>query len=124
MSTAIARRAPQRSGLLNAPLPNWSRTFVFVTPDEEFGLNGHADILAKREQHRQLLFRIFNDLRRQARDSEDFELHRFVGEAYQTYLRSFLDADERRLIDAEEQIASLQAELNEWRRGIRRRDPC
>lgn len=46
-----------------------------------------SDILNKQEASRQALFRIYQDLRRQAQDSEDYELHRLVGEAYTTLSR-------------------------------------
>lgn len=76
--------------------------------------------LEKAELGRRALFRIYNDLRREARDSEDFELHRLVGEAYQAFMRSWLTDDERRVVDLENEVASLRAELHQWRTGIKR----
>ena len=82
-----------------------------------------AEKLEVKDLSRQALFRIYLDLRRQAQDSEDFELHRLVGEAYQVYLRSFLNSDERRFIDLENEIAELRAELTQWRQGTKRSRP-
>ena len=77
------------------------------------------DIRERPETGRQALFRAYNDLRRQAVDSEDFELHRLVGEAYVALMRSFLLPCERALLDAQDEIAALQSELAAWRRGER-----
>lgn len=77
------------------------------------------EVRDRQETGRQALFRAYNDLRRQAVDSEDFELHRLVGEAYVALMRSFLTADERALLDAQDEIAMLRAELSAWRRGER-----
>lgn len=79
-----------------------------------------SEILERQERKRRELFQIYVDLRRQAAPSEDFELHRLAAEAYKAFMRSFLDADERHLLDLEEQMAEMQAELNDWRRGVRR----
>lgn len=85
-------------------------------------MSGHADALERVEQRRRGLFTIYNDLRRAARESEDFEEHRLVAEAYQHFLRSFLASDERAVLDLQDEVASLQAELNQWRTGIKRAD--
>lgn len=79
-----------------------------------------ADKLEVQELSRQALFRIYEDLRCQARDSADYELHRLVGEAYQAFLRSFLNSDERRFIDLENEIAELRTEPTQWRQGTKR----
>ena len=78
------------------------------------------EILDQRETDRYGLFKIYNDLRRQARDSQDPELHTLVAEAYRAYLRAHLDADERALLDAQDEIAELRAEVGRWRRGERK----
>lgn len=79
-----------------------------------------SEILEKQERKRRALLQIYVDLRRQADPSEDFELHRLAAEAYKAFMRSFLDADERLVLDLQDQIAEMQAELNQWRRGNRR----
>jgi hypothetical protein len=79
--------------------------------------------LHRRENDRQALFRTYNDLRRQARDSEDFELHRLVGEAYQAFMRTWLDEDLTRIVELEEEVARLRGELQQWRAGIKRNEP-
>lgn len=76
-----------------------------------------SEQLQGRENSRQALFRTYNDLRRQARDSEDFELHRLVGEAYQAFMRTWLDEDGLRVVELEDEIARLRAELQQWRTG-------
>ncbi|KQP02640.1 hypothetical protein [Methylobacterium sp. Leaf93] len=85
------------------------------------------DSLTKKLEAKELsqaaLFRTYEDLRRQSRDSEDFELHRLVGEAYRTFMRSFLNADERRFLDLEDEIAELRNELTQWRQGQKRIQP-
>jgi hypothetical protein len=82
-----------------------------------------SETLQVKELTRRALFQIHEDLRRQARDSEDFELHRLVGEAYQAFLRSFLNSDERRFLELEDEIAELRNELTQWRQGQRRIEP-
>jgi hypothetical protein len=79
--------------------------------------------LQRVENDRQALFRTYNDLRRQARDSEDFELHRLVGEAYQAFMRTWLDEDLTRIVELEDEIARLRGELQQWRTGINRSEP-
>lgn len=79
--------------------------------------------LQRREESRQALFRAYNDLRRQARDSEDFELHRLVGEAYQAFMRTWLDDDMTRIVELEDEVARLRGELERWRAGINRSEP-
>lgn len=78
------------------------------------------ETLQRREDSRQALFRTYNDLRRQARDSEDFELHRLVGEAYQAFMRTWLDEDTLRVVELEDEVARLRAELQRWRHGEHR----
>lgn len=82
-----------------------------------------AEQLQRREDSRQAFFRAYNDLRRQARDSEDFELHRLVGEAYQAFMRTWLDEDGLRVVELEDENARLRAELQRWRTGINRSEP-
>ncbi len=82
-----------------------------------------SDILHKQEAGRQALFRIYTDLRRQAQDSEDYELHRLVGEAYTAFMRAFLTQDARRLLEIEDENVRLRAELQRWRSGIDRIEP-
>lgn len=82
-----------------------------------------SDILNKQEQSRQALFRTYTDLRRQAQDSEDYELHRLVGEAYTAFMRAFLHQDERRFLELEDENVRLRAELQRWRSGIDRSEP-
>lgn len=72
-----------------------------------------SEILERQERTRRELFQIYVDLRRQAAPSEDFEVHRLAAKAYKAFMRSFLNADERHLPDLEEQMAEMQAELNE-----------
>lgn len=79
-----------------------------------------SEVLARQDRGRNALFRIYNDLRRQARDSEDPELHQLVGEAYQAYMRAFLDEDQRRFLELEDENTRLRAELQQWRAGIKR----
>lgn len=79
-----------------------------------------SETLQVKELTRRALFQIHEDLRRQARDSEDFELHRLVGEAYQAFLRSFLETNELRILELEDQVAELRNELTQWRQGQRR----
>lgn len=81
-------------------------------------MSAHSDILDKIEARRRALFQTYVDLRRDAQDSEDFEAHRFVAEAYQAFLRSFLASDERAVLEMQDEIASLQAELKKWRSGL------
>lgn len=68
------------------------------------------ELVERRQDARHVLFRAYNDLRRQARDSEDPELHLLVGEAYTAFLRSFLNDAERDLLEAEDEITRLRAE--------------
>lgn len=82
-----------------------------------------SDQLQRRENDRQALFRTYNDLRRQARDSEDFELHRLVGEAYQAFMRTWLDEDLTLVVELEDEVARLQGQLQRWRTGINRSEP-
>lgn len=82
--------------------------------------HGHAAALDKAEQRRRGLFKTYTDLRRDAQDSEDYEQHQFVAEAYRAFMRSFLDSDERAVLDLQDEVARLQAELSQWRRGIKR----
>lgn len=79
-----------------------------------------SEILARQEATRQALFRIYNDLRRQAQDSEDYELHKLVGEAYAVFMRSYLDEDQRNILELEDENTRLRAELQQWRSGSKR----
>lgn len=82
-----------------------------------------AEKLQVDELSRQALFRIYNDLRRQSRDSEDFEEHRLVAEAYVAFQRSFLRPDERAFLELEDENAALRNELTQWRQGTKRNMP-
>ena len=78
--------------------------------------------LARQDTSRRGLFNIYNDLRRQARDSEDAELHQLVAEAYQAFLRAHLTEDTRAFVELQEENARLRAELRQWQTGIKRRE--
>lgn len=73
-------------------------------------------------QRRQRLFRIYEDLRKAARESEDFEDHNLVGEAYGVFMRAYLSASDRSYVELENAVAEMSAELTQWRRGIKRND--
>jgi hypothetical protein len=56
------------------------------------------------------LYRAYNDLLRQARDSEDPDLHLLVGEAYAAFMRAHLTDVERDLLEAQAEVTRLRAE--------------
>ncbi len=80
-------------------------------------------ILERIEARRRGLFEIYAALRLKAQDSDDYEQHKLVAEAYRAFMRSFLDSDERAFLDLQDEVAELRAELNQWRRGIKRSVP-
>ncbi len=80
-------------------------------------------ILQRQEDSRQALFRTYVDLRRQAQDSDDYELHRLAAEAYTAFMRAHLGGDQRRFLELEDELIRTRAELQRWRNGIERREP-
>lgn len=75
-------------------------------------------LLGRQDAHRRVLFQRYVDLRRLAAASEDMALHEEAAQAYRAFHRSYLADPERRLLEAEDEIARLQTEI------ARLRDRC
>ncbi|WP_407529411.1 DUF837 domain-containing protein [Methylobacterium oryzisoli] len=75
-----------------------------------------VDALQHGKAHRDALFRRYVDLRRLAEGSEDQADHQQVAEAYRDFLRSHLARDERAILDLEDEITRLRAEVARLRR--------
>lgn len=81
-----------------------------------------SSILHRQEDSRRALFQTYVDLRRQAENSDDYELHRLAADAYTAYMRAHLGGDQRRFLELEDELIRTRAELQRWRSGLERRE--
>lgn len=74
--------------------------------------------------YRSALFDRWVDAKRRAHQSEDIADHRAAVDAYTTFMRAHLAADERTQLDLEDEIARLSAENVRLRGRVRGGGPA